>query len=84
MSDIFSLFAASIEYLTGTRIVIQGESTHVCEYKPALAEADLGGSKQVIESRLLHFFVDHLFCTRLKGGKWNNCCLFKSRNGFII
>ncbi|XP_040050391.2 interleukin-17 receptor B isoform X3 [Gasterosteus aculeatus] len=37
---------ASIEYLTGTRIVIQGESTHVCEYKPALAEADLGGSKQ--------------------------------------
>ncbi|KAM8863165.1 uncharacterized protein il17rb isoform 2-T3 [Spinachia spinachia] len=36
---------ASIEFLNGTRIVID-RSTYVCKYKPALAKAQLNGSSQ--------------------------------------
>ncbi|XP_037334573.2 uncharacterized protein LOC119222224 isoform X2 [Pungitius pungitius] len=37
---------ASIEYLEGTRIVIDGGYAYICEYKPALAKADLRGLQQ--------------------------------------
>lgn len=39
--------AASIQYLKGTRLMIDGEPTYLCEYHPNLAQAKLTGSKQV-------------------------------------
>uniref|UniRef100_A0A3Q3SI99 SEFIR domain-containing protein n=1 Tax=Mastacembelus armatus TaxID=205130 RepID=A0A3Q3SI99_9TELE len=38
---------ASIEYLKGTRILISGKPTYLCEYHPHLAKANLTGSTQV-------------------------------------
>lgn len=54
ISDIFSLFVASIRALTGTRIKISGEQ-YYCEYNPVLATASLS-SEQVswIASWLIH------------------------------
>ncbi|XP_026224817.1 uncharacterized protein LOC113168007 [Anabas testudineus] len=37
---------ASIQYLTGTRLMIDGQPTYLCKYHPSLAEANLTGLKQ--------------------------------------
>lgn len=47
ISGIFCVSAASITYLTGTRLMIDGEPTYLCKYKPNLAEAKLSVSEQV-------------------------------------
>ncbi|XP_044066327.1 uncharacterized protein LOC122882710 isoform X4 [Siniperca chuatsi] len=44
---------ASIEYLTGTRIVIEAESTYHCKYNPPLAKTNLTGSMQ----KWFHYLV---------------------------
>ncbi|XP_026188841.1 uncharacterized protein il17rb [Mastacembelus armatus] len=45
---------ASIEYLKGTRILISGKPTYLCEYHPHLAKANLTGSTQ----RWFHYLVN--------------------------
>lgn len=39
------LSAASVKYLAGTRLMIDGEPTYLCEYHPNLADANLTGSE---------------------------------------
>lgn len=47
VKDIFCLSAASIGHLTGTRILISGDSTYHCQYHPPLSQANLTGLQQV-------------------------------------
>lgn len=53
----YYFLAGSTGYLTGTRIVIEGQDSLFCEYRPPLGQADLAGLKQVAHT---HLRLSHL------------------------